>query len=154
MGSHTGSHGARGRTLMTILCFSYAKIRMAEMRPVGVSIEVLTPDQVALIEVIADSFEAYGGRDWELLATGLGLDIAGINRDAVRIRQGQVDRVDRMHFRMREKLLAIFSMFIANCWYLGVEIDLPVYLSQLLVNRRLFHYPYTSLSARLAYMFA
>ena len=117
------------------------------------TIQVLRPQQVALVELLAQSFEAYGGRDWELLATGLGLDIDGIDRDLIRIRQGQVDRIDRLHPNMREKLLAVFSLFMTVCWCTGVEIDLPVYVAQLLLNRRLFRYPYASLSARVEQMF-
>ena len=117
------------------------------------TIQVLRPQQVALVELLAQSFEAYGGRDWELLATGLGLDIDGINRDLIRVRQGQVDRIDRLHPNMREKLLAVFSLFMTVCWCTGVEIDLPVYVAQLLLNRRLFRYPYASLSARVEQMF-
>ena len=115
--------------------------------------QVLTADQVALVELLAQSFDAYGGRDWQLLATGLGQDIRGIDRDLICIRQDQVERIDSLHPNMREKLLAVFSLFIATCWCTGVEIDLPVYIAWLLVNRRLFHYPYTSLSARIDYMY-
>ena len=117
------------------------------------TIRVLRPQQVALVELLAQSFEAYGGRDWELLATGLGLDIDGINRDLIRVRQGQVDRIDRLHPNMREKLLAVFSLFVTVCFCTGVELDLPVYIAQLLLNRRLFRYPYASLSARVEQMF-
>ena len=116
-------------------------------------IQVLRPQQVALVEVLAQSFEAYGGRDWELLATGLGLDIEGVDRDLIRIRQGQVDRIDRLHPNMREKLLAVFSLFVTVCFCTGVELDLPVYIAQLLLNRRVFRYPYVSLSARVEQMF-
>ena len=115
--------------------------------------QVLTPDQVALVELLAQSFDAYGGRDWQLLATGLGRDIRGIDRDLICIRQDQVERIDSLHPTMRGKLLAVFSLFIATCWCTGIEIDLPVYIAWLLNNRRLYHYPYTSLSARIDYTY-
>ena len=115
--------------------------------------QVLTPDQVALVELLAQSFDAYGGRDWRLLATGLGRDIRGIDKDLVCIRWDQLEHIDSLHRSMRGKLLAVFDLFISACWRAGLEIDLPVYIAWLLNNRRLYHYPYTSLSARIDYTY-
>ena len=115
--------------------------------------QVLTADQVALVELLAQSFDAYGGRDWQLLATGLGQDIRGIDKDLVCIRWDQVEYIDGLHTNMRGKLLAVFDLFISACWCAGIEIDLPVYIAWLLNNRRLYHYPYTSLSARIDYTY-
>ena len=60
-------------------------------------------------------------------------------------RWDQVEYIDSLHTNMRGKLLAVFDLFISACWRVGIEIDLPVYIAWLLNNRRLYHYPYTSL---------
>ena len=115
--------------------------------------QVLTPDQVAFVELLAQSFDAYEGRDWQLLAAGLGRDIRGIDKDLVCLRWDQVEHIDSLHASMRGKLLAVFDLFISTCWRVGLDIDLPVYIAWLLNNRGLYHYPYTSLSARIDYMY-
>jgi len=68
-----------------------------------------------IIHKIAKTFDDAGGRDWENLATGLGYKLKNADRDKIRIRQGEVDRIDRNCSTMDQKLRAVFSEFIDRC---------------------------------------
>lgn len=113
----------------------------------------LTPGQLGLVEKLAYYFEALGGRDWENLASALGYRLPGVEANLIRIRQGHIDHIDRAYPHMREKLLVVFSKFLANCSRLEIEVDLPRHVASILLSRQVFGYPYTSLAEEVLTMY-
>ena len=103
---------------------------------------LLSDLEIRVVDIICYQFEQYQGRDWEHLATGLGFCVLGQLRDKVRLRQGEVDRIDRQCPSLHEKLHVLLNMFILRCKMFGLDLNLIDHLIEVLGSERVFCTPY------------
>jgi len=107
---------------------------------------------VDIIQKIAKTLDDAGGRDWENLATGLGYKLKNADRDKVRIRQGEVDRIDRNYASMEQKLAAVFSTFINRCKENNVFPNLVEHVCDILKSKEVFGFPFNQLARQISEM--
>lgn len=106
------------------------------------------PDEV--VTKIANTFDQAGGRDWENFATGLGYKIKNVDRDAIRIRQGEVDQIDRNRRTTREKLNDVFNLFEERCFQRNVQLRMLEHICDILRSKEIFGIPYNRLAKQIS----
>ena len=93
-----------------------------------------------LVARLGRDLERAGGRDWEHLATGLGLGLE--ERELVRVRQGEVDRIEReAGGNVLAILKAVIQRFEERCVAAGVQQDLVEHISTVLESEEVFEPP-------------
>ena len=87
-----------------------------------------------------------GGSDWEHFATALGLGLEA--RDQIRIKQGEVDKIETQCDRNVEKILNLcLTIFEDRCAKEKVTVDLVIHFADILSNPMIFHTPYIRLAS-------
>ena len=93
-----------------------------------------------LVARLGRDLERAGGRDWEHLVTGLGLGLE--ERELVRVRQGEVDRIEReAGGDILAILKAVIQRFEDRCVAAGVQQDLVEHISMVLESEEVFEPP-------------
>jgi len=106
------------------------------------------PDDI--VKKIAKTFDDAGGRDWENLATGLGYKLRNADRDKIRVRQGEVDRIDRQYSSMEEKLSRVFNIFMSRCGENHVFPNLLEHVCDILKSKDVFGFPFNRLAKQIS----
>ena len=89
-----------------------------------------------------------GGSDWEHFATGLGLGLEA--RDQIRIKQGEVDKIETQCDRNVEKILNLcLTIFEDRCRKEKVTLDLVIHFADILTNPMIFDKPYIRLASKI-----
>ena len=93
-----------------------------------------------LVVKLARDLERAGGRDWEHLATGLGRGLG--EQEVVRVRQGEVDTIEREFVGNVGKILkVVVQRFEDRCLTAGVQGDLVEHIASLLESEEVFEPP-------------
>jgi len=89
---------------------------------------------------LARDLEKAGGRDWEHFATGLGLNLA--EQEEVRVRQGEVDNIEREEGGNTIKIIKrVVELFSQRCTTAGVSEDLGEHIAKVLESHDVFEPP-------------
>jgi len=89
---------------------------------------------------LARDLEKAGGRDWEHFATGLGLNLA--EQEEVRVRQGEVDNIEREEGGNTVKIIKrVVELFGQRCATAGVSEDLGEHVAKVLESHDVFEPP-------------
>ena len=84
--------------------------------------------------------EKAGGRDWEHFATGLGLHLA--EQEEVRVRQGEVDNIEREEGGNTIKIVKrVIELFGQRCATAGVSEDIGEHMAKVLESHDVFEPP-------------
>ena len=84
--------------------------------------------------------EKAGGRDWEHFATGLGLNLE--EQEEVRVRQGEVDNIEREEGgNTIEIIKRVVRLFAQRCATAGVSEDLSEHMAKVLESHDVFEPP-------------
>jgi len=105
------------------------------------------PDSIkAILE--AGLTEAGTGQDWSHFSTNLGFDCK--EKQKIRLRQGDVDRMERQNSDDIRKLLRqVVEKFEDNCRRHNVTIDVTDHIIEVLKNEEIFFPPYKSLARKI-----
>lgn len=96
-------------------------------------------------DMLATDLERCGGRDWEHFALGLGTGLA--EKDKIRIKQGEVDYVERQqNGDIRLILHTVLTRFEERCMQKGVHINILDHLINILKNQDIFMTPLNRLA--------
>ena len=103
-----------------------------------------------IITKLGRDLERAGGRDWEHFATGLGFHLPNKERELVRVRQGEVDRIER---EQRGNTLGVIKRVIeefeSKCQQAGVSVDMVEHMAMLLESQEVFEPPLRRLAREL-----
>ena len=96
----------------------------------------------AVREKLISSLQAPGsGQDWEHFLLGLGRDRQ--EADLIRLRQGDIDSLERKHnFRIRDILIDAIEMFERNCQLNSVAINMTNHVVDVLKDEAVMFNPY------------
>jgi len=99
-------------------------------------------------EMLVQELERSGGKDWEHFATGLGYDLK--DRNKIRIKQGEVDRLELEHNGDVEQiLLAVITKFEDRCIQRRVNVKMLDHIIDLLKKREVFGTPFNKLAKQI-----
>lgn len=100
-----------------------------------------------IVRLMAETFDEEKGRAWEHFATGLGWNRS--ERDLIRIRQGEVDRIEEHHSTTSERLRAVLTLFHSRCLGVQANIDLVNHIVEICKAKYIFGTPYNKLAKRI-----
>jgi len=115
-----------------------------ELEPASLPKEVVAvlPTNVSdrILIKLARDLEKAGGRDWEHFATGLGLNLG--EQEEVRVRQGEVDNIEREEGgNTIEIVKRVVQLFAQRCATAGVSEDLGEHMAKVLESHDVFEPP-------------
>jgi len=98
--------------------------------------------------MLARELEESGGKDWEHFATGLGYGLK--ERQKIRIKQGEVDRLERYHNGDVEEILhAVITKFEDRCIERRINVKMLEHIIDLLKNKEIFGQPFNKLASQI-----
>lgn len=110
----------------------------------------LTRVSSRIIAKLGRDLERAGGRDWEHFATGLGLHLHNKERELVRVRQGEVDRIEREQRGNTPGVIKkVVEEFESKCQQAGVSLNMVEHMAALLESQEVFEPPLRRLAREL-----
>jgi len=101
-----------------------------------------------ILNKLGRDLEKAGGRDWEHFATGLGLHLA--EQEEVRVRQGEVDNIEREEGGNTIKIVKrVIELFGQRCATAGVSEDIGEHMAKVLESHDVFEPPLRRLAREL-----
>eukprot|EP00092_Neocalanus_flemingeri_P003815 GFUD01004109.1.p1 GENE.GFUD01004109.1~~GFUD01004109.1.p1 ORF type:complete len:247 (+),score=90.30 GFUD01004109.1:1786-2526(+) len=99
-------------------------------------------------DMLAIDLERCGGKDWEHFAVGLGHGLK--QRERIRIRQGEVDHIERLkNGDIRQILDIVLTKFEDRCMQRGVNINMLDHLIDILKKEEIFGTPLNMLANKI-----
>jgi len=97
-------------------------------------------------EMLAMDLETCGGKDWEHFAVGLGSGLK--EREKLRIKQGEVDRIESKHNGdIKQILHTVLTEFEDRCMKRGVNVNMLDHLIHILKKEEIFGTPLNRLAS-------
>ena len=112
---------------------------------------LLSEVEKAVVNIISYQFAQYQGRDWRILAAGLGFNTPHCIKSKVRVNETEIDILDQLGVTLHEKLHIVINRFVLNCRLAGLEIDLVQHLVEVLDGGLKYHTPYQILIESILY---
>ena len=116
-----------------------------------ISNSLLSEFEKRTVDIISYQFTQYQGRDWRILAAGLGFNIPHCIKYKVRVNETEIDCLDQVGDTPHEKLHLLINRFVLNCRLVGFEIDLVEHLLEVLNGGLIFHTPCRILTESILY---
>ena len=116
-----------------------------------ISNSLLSEFEKRAVDIISHQFAQYQGRDWRILAAGLGSNTPHCMKYKVRINEAEIDHLDQIGDTPHEKLHLLINRFVLNCRLVGLEIDLVEHLLEVLNGGLIFHTPCRILTESILY---
>jgi len=106
------------------------------------------PDYV--LDMLANDFERARGRDWELFLEGLGKTLPSGDFDRVRLRQGEIDRMEREQPDTKRIFRTAFRLFQRRCAEANIHCSILKVIVDTLRCEQVFRTPYNKTARRVS----
>ena len=127
------------------------KMAASDYKLAYITNSLLSEFEKRALDIICYQFTQYQGRDWRVLAAGLGFNKPSCMKSKVRISEFEIDTFDQAGATLHEKLHLVINRFVLNCRLVGLEFDLVQHLVEVLDGGLNYHTPYHILIESILY---